>query len=410
MLPPARLARPRPTCHDRAAMNDDPAPSPALLPAGLRDLLSPEAETEAASVEALMAAFAAHGYERVKPPLLEFEDGLFAGPGAAVAEQTFRVMDPDTHRMMGLRADITPQVGRIAATRLSRAPRPLRLSYAGQCVRVRGGQLASGRQVPQVGIELIGVDTAEADAETILVGAEALGALGVTRVSFDLLLPQMAPALLDWACVAPGGIRTALTRALDRKDAASVAELGARLDGPIAAILTDLLRASGPADTALAALARVRLPPAAFALAVRLHEVVDVVRRRAPGLRLTVDPIEFRGMRYHTGLCFSIYAPGSHEELGRGGRYVSGEAEPAAGLTLFADTILRAAPSRPVPKRVFVPRGSDPAQAQALRGEGFVTVAGLADVADAAAEAGRLLCTHVLRGGAAEALAQPAPG
>ncbi len=391
-----------------AAMNDDPAPSPALLPAGLRDLLPPEAETEAASVEALMAAFAAHGYERVKPPLLEFEDGLFAGPGAAVAEQTFRVMDPDTHRMMGLRADITPQVGRIAATRLQQSPRPLRLSYAGQCVRVRGGQFASGRQVPQAGIELIGVDTAEADAETILVGAEALAALGLTRVSFDLLLPQMAPALLDWAGVAPGGVRTALTHALDRKDAASVARLGARLDGPVIGILTDLLRASGPAETALEALARVRLPPAAFGLAVRLHEVVDVVRRRAPGLRLTVDPIEFRGMRYHTGLCFSIYAPGSHEELGRGGRYVSGEAEPAAGLTLLADAILRVAPARPVPRRVFVPCGSDPAQAQALRAQGFVTVAGLADGADAATEAARLLCTHVLRDGAAMSLADAA--
>ncbi len=383
-------------------MND--APSPALLPAGLRDLLPPEAETEAASVEVLMAAFAAHGYQRVKPPLLEFEDGLFAGPGAAVADQTFRVMDPDTHRMMGLRADITPQVGRIAATRLSQAPRPLRLSYAGQCVRVRAGQMASGRQVPQAGIELIGVDTAEADAETILVGAEALAALGLTQVSFDLMLPQMAPTLLDWAGIGPGETRAALTHALDRKDEASVTRIGARLDGPITGILTDLLRASGPADSALEALARVKLPPAAFALAVRLHEVAGVLRRRAPGLRLTVDPIEFRGMRYHTGLCFSIYSPLLHDELGRGGRYVSGEAEPAAGMTLFADVVLRAASSRPAPPRVFVPRGSDPARAQALRAGGFVTVAGLADVADAGAEAARLLCTHVLRDGAAVAV------
>ena len=95
-------------------MTDDPPPNPALLPAGLRDLLPPEAETEAAAVEALMEVFAAHGYERVKPPLLEFEDSLLAGSGAAVADQTFRLMDPDSQRMMGLRADTTPQVARIA--------------------------------------------------------------------------------------------------------------------------------------------------------------------------------------------------------------------------------------------------------------------------------------------------------
>ena len=82
-------------------MNDDLPPNPALLPAGLRDLLPPDAETEASAVEALMTVFAAHGYQRVKPPLLEFEDSLLAGSGLAVAEQTFRLMDPDSQRMMG---------------------------------------------------------------------------------------------------------------------------------------------------------------------------------------------------------------------------------------------------------------------------------------------------------------------
>ena len=155
-------------------MTDDDPINPALLPAGLRDLLPPDAETEAASVEALMEVFAAHGYARVKPPLLEFADSLLAGAGGAVAEQTFRLMDPDSQRMMGLRADTTPQVARIAATRLATAPRPLRLSYAGQCLLVRGSQLAPDRQIAQAGIELIGPDTPAADAEIVLVGAEAL--------------------------------------------------------------------------------------------------------------------------------------------------------------------------------------------------------------------------------------------
>ena len=130
-------------------MTDDPPPNPPLLPAGLRDLLPPEAETEAAAVQALMDAFAAHGYQRVKPPLLEFEDSLLAGSGAAMADQTFRLMDPDTRRMMGLRADITPQVARIATTRLGHVARPLRLSYAGPCLRAQGSQIAPDRQFAQ---------------------------------------------------------------------------------------------------------------------------------------------------------------------------------------------------------------------------------------------------------------------
>src|SRR5580692_8610824 len=234
-------------------MTDEPPnalPNPGLLPPGLRDLLPPDAETEASAVEALMTVFASHGYQRVKPPLLEFEDTLLAGSGAAVADQTFRLMDPDSQRMMGLRADTTPQVARIATTRLAGAPRPLRLSYAGQCLRVRGSQLAPDRQVAQAGVELIGHDSPEADAETVLVAAEALAAVGLTRVSFDLTLPMLVPSLLDHGGLT-GPDRVMLSRALDRKDAAAVSRHG----GPLAPVLTDLLMAAGPADRALEALA-----------------------------------------------------------------------------------------------------------------------------------------------------------
>ena len=134
-------------------MND--LPHRALLPAGFPDMLPPDAGHEAATVERLMAALAARGYERVKPPLVEFEDTLLAGPGAAMANQTFRVMDPVSQRMMGVRADLTLQIARIAESRLQSAPKPLRVCYAGDVLRVTGGQLRPERQFTQVGAELI---------------------------------------------------------------------------------------------------------------------------------------------------------------------------------------------------------------------------------------------------------------
>lgn len=381
-------------------MSDDLSPHPALLPAGLRDRLPPDAETEASAVESLMEVFATHGYERVKPPLLEFEDSLLAGSGAAVAEQTFRLMDPDSQRMMGLRADTTPQVARIAATRLARAPRPLRLSYAGQCLRVRGNQLDPDRQVAQAGIELIGADAPAADAEIVLVGAEALSSVGLERLSFDLTIPALAPALFDHAGI-DGPQRAALARGLDRKDVAAVNRHG----GPLADTLTSLLRAAGPADRALAGLDGAVLPEQARVLACRVAETVVAIRARAPALRLTIDPVEFRGFRYHTGLCVTVYAPGRREELGRGGRYICGEAEPATGLTLFPDAILRAAPKRDARPRVFVPADADAGLAARLRADGFATVAALDPAADAAAEARRLNCSYMLRDGKAVPLA-----
>ncbi|WP_426958110.1 ATP phosphoribosyltransferase regulatory subunit [Muricoccus radiodurans] len=377
-------------------MTDD-LPNPALLPAGLSDLLPPEAAREAALVEAMMEVFATHGYERVKPPLLEFEDALLTGSGAALADQTFRLMDPVSQRMMGLRADTTPQVARIAATRLRDVPRPLRLSYAGQVLRVRGTQLAPERQLPQLGIEIIGASSAEADAEAATLGVEALAACGIADVALDVTLPAMSPALLDGAGL-QGAARNALARALDRKDAAEVTRLSEEA-GPPANFLPGLLAAAGPADGALAALQAANLPSAARAIADNAAEVIAAIRRRAPALRITLDPVEFRGLRYHTGVAFTLYGPGRTGELGRGGRYISGD-EPATGLSLYPDAALRAAPRPAAAERVFLPHGSDAAAAAALRRQGKVTVAALSPTDTARG----LRCTHELRDGVAVAL------
>ena len=114
----------------RTPANDGDTSAAALLPAGLRDVLPPRAEWEAQASENLIASFAAQGYVRVKPPLIEFEETLLAGSGQDLAGQMFRVMDPVSQRMMGLRTDITLQVARIAASRMKDSARPLRLAYA----------------------------------------------------------------------------------------------------------------------------------------------------------------------------------------------------------------------------------------------------------------------------------------
>lgn len=372
-------------------MTDDPPFNPALLPAGFVDRLPPEAEAEAAGVETLMRVFAAHGYDRVTPPLLEFEETLLSGSGAAVADQTFRLMDPDTRRMMALRPDMTPQIARIAATRLPDVPRPLRLAYAGPCVLMAANRGEGDRQISQAGVELIGPDRPEADAEIIAIAAECLATLRVQGVSFDLTMPALTTALLD-AGGFDGHVRGTLMRALDRKDAAAVARHG----GALADVLIRLLHAAGPAHGALAELAAVDLPPQARALSARLAATVAAIEARVPGIRLTVDPVEFRGWQYHTGVCVSVYAAGQREELGRGGRYLSNDDEPACGLTLRPDIILRAAPPLPSRTRVFVPWGTAAEVGAALRAAGYATVSALGHDGDARAQAALLSCPLVV--------------
>jgi len=366
-----------------------------LLPAGLQDVLPPLAAHESAVVERLIAAFQAQGYDRVKPPLLEFEEALLTGAGAALAGQTFRLMDPVSQRMMGLRADMTPQVARIAASRLKNAPRPLRLCYGGQVLQVRGSQLRPERQFAQAGVELIGGADVTGDAEVVVLAIEALTAVGVSGLSVDLNLPPLVAALAGELGL-PQDLVAELRLALDRKDAAAVRDLA----GGQAAIFLELLRAAGPADKALAALSAMSLSPAAAAEVERLAEVVALIRRAAPEARLTVDPVEHRGFEYQTGISFILFAKGVRGELGRGGRYETpgsnGAQQSSTGFTLFMDTVLRALPAPESAPRIYLPFGTDPATGRRLRAEGWVTLAALSEVEDPQAEARRLGCGHLL--------------
>jgi ATP phosphoribosyltransferase regulatory subunit len=381
------------------------ANSTGLLPAGFADELPPESAHAASVVERLLACFARHGYRRVNPPLVEFEETLLAGAGQALAGQMFRLMDPVSQRMMGLRTDMTPQVARIAATRLRRAPRPLRLSYAGEVMRVRGSQVRPEREFGQVGVELIGSASRAADAEVLLLAAEGLTEIGVRDLSIDLTHPRLAQAVCAGLGL-EGEAAVKARQALDHKDAAQVAALG----GQAGKVLGGLLAATGPAQAALAALARLGLPAGATAMVEELKAVVRAAGEASPDLPLTLDPGEFRGLEYHSGVCFTFFARGVRVELGGGGRYgtTSGESgeggEAATGFTLYMDSLMRAVPAAESPPCLYLPAGTPAAEARRWRAQGWVALQGLDEAADANADARRLGCTHSLRGGRAEPL------
>jgi ATP phosphoribosyltransferase regulatory subunit len=368
-----------------------------LLPQGLRDILPPDAAFEAAVVERLLAAFAARGYERVKPPLLEFEEGFLKAAGHDVARQTFRLMDPVSHRMLALRSDITPQVARIAATRFQHAARPLRLSYAGQVLQVSGSQLRPERQFGQAGVELIGAADPIADAEMVVLAVEALAELGLRDVVIDLNLPTLV-AVVARALGLEDAAVARLRSVLDRKDEAAVPPIA----GAHAPLFVALLRAFGPAEECMARLRAIALPDPARAELAELAEAVALIRQQAPGLALTLDPVEHRGFEYQSGISFTVFAPAARGELGRGGRYRTEAGENATGFTLFTDALLRALPPSAPARRLLIGRELPAQDAARLRKEGWVTVLALSDTGDLREEARRLGCSHLWSGGAAQ--------
>ena len=341
----------------------------ALLPAGLRDVLPLDAAHEAAVIEALLARCASHGYDRVKPPLVEFETSLFAGPGAAMSDSTFRLMDPVSQKMMGVRADMTVQIARIATTRLKQEPRPLRLCYAGEVLRVSANQLNPERQLVQVGAELLGGDSVAADAEPVLLAVEALRAIGVTRLSVDLTAPRVIPILLAGSDLPKDTLRS-LRTAIDRKHTAEVR----RLAGDLAPVITQLMDAAGSWQEALDELSGIELPEAARAAIDRVAAIAKTVAEIG--------------------------------ELGRGGRYQvdGGDGIGSTGFTLYMETVLRALPDPVRPDRLYLPSGTTVDRARALREQGWITIAALDKDPDPALEASRLGCTHILKDGAPVAL------
>ena len=337
----------------------------ALLPDGVRDGLPPDAAHEAGVVAQLVSSFERYGYERVTPPLVEFEDTLLDGAAQSIANETFRLMDPVSQRMMGVRADMTLQIARIATTRLRNEARPLRLAYAGPVLRVKGSQLRPEREVYQAGVELIGVASSAADAEIIALAATALEALGVGGLSVDITLPTMVPEIC--AALAVDNADAARWRdALDIRDSNAVEAVGGAAGG----LLKALLDASGPAESALAALEDLDLPKKPAKERQHLAETLKFLRQTAPDLAVTVDPVEHRGFEYHSGLSFTVFANGVRGEIGRGGRYLAGaDGEQSTGFTLFLDSIIRALPEASRPDRVYLPFGAAVAQAALLRAD-----------------------------------------
>jgi len=379
----------------------------ALLPAGMSDLLPPEARIEADILETAMGVFHSRGYDRVKLPLIEFETSLLSGLGTDMGQQTFRLMDPVSQRMMGVRADMTPQVARIAATRLTSSPRPLRLSYAGQVLRVKGTQLRPEREFAQTGVELFGSNAPSADAEVILLAYETLISIGIKNVSIDLCLPTLVPAVVKDLNLS-GDIIDHLRQAFDRKDAATITQLSEHIGTQASDLFAAMLSATGPVIKTLETLQKLPFGSHASVELQILTTVIKHITAINDQLPLTLDVVENRGFEYHSGVTFTIFARDARGELGRGGRYIvnglSDNGEPSTGFTLFMDTIVRASPPTMGSKKLYIPFGTPAIDVKNFQQQGWVTISALEPSSDLVGEAKRLECTHLLELGALRAL------
>ena len=308
-----------------------------ILPEYIEDVLPAEAERTEALRRVLLDHFRGEGYRLVQPPLVEHLDSLLTGTGSDLELQTFKVVDPLSGRLLGVRADITPQVARIDAHLLNE-PGVTRLCYAGSVLRAVRAGTAKTREVLQIGAELFGEPGIAGDVEVLGLVLSALAAAGVRGLHLDLGHVGVYRALAAGAGISGNVEDSELFAALRTKDGPAVALLTANLPAAWRKALTALPTLYGPAGEVLAA-ARAELPdtPAIRNALAALAALAQSAEREVEALH--IDLADLTGYHYQNGAIFSVFTAGEPGAIGRGGRYdgigkAFGRARPATGFTL----------------------------------------------------------------------------
>jgi ATP phosphoribosyltransferase regulatory subunit len=349
-----------------------------LLPEFIEDVLP----TEAARIEQLrrdlLDLFKVHGYQYVIPPTLEYLESLITGAGHDLDLATFKVVDQLTGRLMGIRADMTPQAARIDAHMLNQQG-VSRLCYAGTVLRTKPDGLARTREPLQLGAELFGHAGIESDVEIQRLMIKSLQLLGLKQIHIDFSHVAIFESLVKAGNV-NADLEQALYAALQSKDKAAVASLVKDLDTAIQQALLSLTEINGDVsvlDKALKVLPP--LPEIAHALA-NLSAVANKLSDL--NVQVSFDLGELRGYHYHSGIVFAAYARGYTGPVALGGRYdevgVSfGRARPATGFSIDLRGIVTALSPASLPKTILAPEDNDVAllvKIEALRAEGLVVI------------------------------------
>lgn len=379
-------------------MNYNPL-SGQLLPPGFRDLLPPEAQAEEDATRTLIDAMAALGYQRVKPPLAEFEDSLFSdGPGALMKENAFRFLDPESRKMMAVRFDITVQIARIATTRLADHQRPLRVMYANDVLRTQSSHQRADRQFRQVGAELIGAPDTQSDIEIAALALMGLYKMGAANVTLDLSYPVLLKLILKSYGIAGGSQEAEWLDMLARKDLAMLQARPESLGKDLAA----LLATQGKVENTIEVLRGLRLCDDGKN-ALRDLEIISGGMMQAAaqlgleGYKVTIDILETQGFQYHSGVCFALYCPAAASEIGRGGRYDLTGGQSACGFTAYMDSLLPILPEKEAKPVISVPANTAWDMVLDLQNKGWIVVRKIAgDIPEHS--------THILQDGQITAL------
>lgn len=349
-----------------------------LLPEFIEDILPAEAARIEYLRGTLLGVFRSYGYELVIPPMLEYVESLLTGTGHDLDLRTFKLVDQLSGRMMGLRADITPQVARIDAHLLN-SEGIARLCYCGTVLHTRPRGMTATREPIQAGAEIYGHAGIESDIEVQSLMFDALAACGVRASRLDIGHVGVFRALCRLGKVAPA-LERELQEALESKDIARIRDMTAGIDRSVRDAMLALPDLYG-SDSVLAR-AREILPDDA-AISSALDDLTTLAR--ACKFPVGIDLADLRGYHYHSGAVFAAYVPGFSSAVALGGRYddvgkAFGRARPATGFSMDLRELVQAVPAARSIKPIRAPFSDDASLAtevRKLRSSGEIVVTDL---------------------------------
>jgi len=357
-----------------------------VLPEGIEELLPAEAQCIEQLRRDVLDLFFTWGYELVIPPFVEYTDSLLTGIGSDLDLQTFKIIDQKSGRMMGIRADMTPQVARIDAHQLGRE-QPTRLCYMGTVLRTHADDLSAKRSLMQIGAELYGDSSTQSDTEVVRLMLMMLERIQVPDIYLDLGHVGIFRGLARQANLTTEQ-ENFLFDALRRKAMPEINEMLSQssIDKSIQTMIKDLVWLNGGVD--VLDVARTKLAKASPSVKEAIDKLEDIsaqLKRFNPQVEQHFDLAELRGYNYHTGVVFAAYTPGVGQSIAQGGRYdhigeAFGRARPATGFTADMRALMDYAPKKEPVKGIFAPSDDDESLANTikeLRGRGERVVVAL---------------------------------
>ncbi|MDH5181253.1 MAG: ATP phosphoribosyltransferase regulatory subunit [Gammaproteobacteria bacterium] len=338
-----------------------------LLPEGIEEVLPQQARQLESFRRRLLDLYTSWGYELVMPPFIEYLESLLTGTGHDLDLKTFKLTDQLTGRLMGVRADMTPQVARIDARYQTGVPS--RLCYMGTVLHTRPDGFAASRSPLQVGAELYGHAGIESDLEILALLAETLRLCGIERVSFDLGHVGIYRGLVKHAGLTETR-ETELFDALQRKSRPDMKVLFEKwaLDSKQAEIFLRLSELNGGSEVLAEAKQLFKGVDQSVLTALNyVEQLAAAIKQKMPHLVVHFDLAELRGYNYHTGVVFAAYVPGQGQAVALGGRYddigkVFGQARPATGFSTDLKTLFSLSNTEAQePETIYAPADQDEA-------------------------------------------------